>query len=91
MKMVKVVCLNRIYSLSESRGGSLFVEGNGLPVLMLDFACGKGRVLLMYDVPVVVCVSGLQCDAVAASAYDMKVSTVNIFKLFCSKHVACSP
>ena len=34
---------------------------------------------------------GLQCDAVAVGAYDMKVSTVNIFKLFCSKHVACSP
>ena len=60
MKMVKVVCLNRIYSLSESRGGSLFVEGNGLPVLMLDFACGKGRVLLVIDVPVVVCV--LDCS-----------------------------
>ena len=78
MKMVKVVSLNLIYSLSESRGGSLFVEGNGLPVLMLDFACGKGRVLLVNDVPVVVCVFGLQCDAVAAGAYDMKVSTVNI-------------
>lgn len=60
MKMVKVVCLNLIYSLSESRGGSLFVEGNGLPVLMLDFACGKGRVLLVNDVPVVVCV--LDCS-----------------------------
>ena len=60
MKMVKVVCLNLIDSLSESRGAALFVEGNGLPMLMLDFACGKGRVLLVYDVPVVLCVSGLQ-------------------------------
>jgi hypothetical protein len=40
---------NPVYSLSESRGGSLFVEGAGLPVLMLDFACGRGRVLLVYD------------------------------------------
>lgn len=60
-------------------------------MFMLDFACGKGRILLVNDVPVVVCVFGLQCDAVAAGAYDMKVSTVNIFKLFCSKHVARSP
>lgn len=91
MKMVKVVRLNLIYSLSESRGGSLLVEGNELPVLMLDFACGKGRVLLVNDVPVVVCVFGLQCDAVASGAYDMKVSTVNIFKFFCSKHVFPRP
>lgn len=48
MKMVKVVRLNLIDSLSKSRGAALFVEGNGLPMLMLDFACGKGRVLLVY-------------------------------------------
>lgn len=86
MKMVKVVRLNLIYSLSEGRGGSLFVEGNGLPMLMLDFACGKGRVLLVYDVPVVVCVFGLQCDAVAAGAYDMKVSAVDVFQFVSGKH-----
>lgn len=84
--MEKVVCFNLIYSLSESRCGSLLVEGNGLPVLMLDFACSKGRVLLVYDVPVVVCVFGLQCDAVAAGAYDMKVSSVDVFQFFSGKH-----
>ena len=84
--MVKVVCLNLIDSLSESRGAALFVEGNGLPMLMLDFACGKGRVLLVYDVPVVVCVFGLQCNAVASGAYDMKVSAVDVFQFVSGKH-----
>lgn len=62
------------------------MEGNRLPVLMLDFAYGEGRVLLVYDVPVVVCVFGLQCDAVTAGAYDMKVSAVDVFQFVSGKH-----
>lgn len=84
--MVKVVRLDPVYRLSESRGVSLFMEGYILPVPVQDFAGGEGRVLLVNDVPVVVCVFGLQCDAVAASVYDVEVSMVDTFQFFSGKH-----
>lgn len=60
IKMVKVVCLDSVHRLFQSRGVPLFMEGDILPVLMLYLAGNKWRVLLVYDVPVVLCVSGLQ-------------------------------
>lgn len=41
MKMVKVVRFDPVYRLSESRGVSLLVEGDILPVLMLYLAGNK--------------------------------------------------
>lgn len=39
--MVKVVCLDPVYRLFQSRGVSLFMEGDILPVLMLYLAGNK--------------------------------------------------
>lgn len=40
----------------------------------------------MYDVPVVLCVSGLQRDAAAAGVYDVEIGAVNVFQFFSGKH-----
>lgn len=40
----------------------------------------------MNHVPVVVCVFGLQCDAVVACVDDIKIITVDIVQFFSDKH-----